>query len=261
MIAALPMYDFAWVAPPPTGFWATIRDASARARHRGARGAVARAATSARSGATPRLLLGQTCGYPYWTTLRDKVEILATPIYGFDGLRGAEPLQFPHRAPRRSPATTLAEFRGDRAAVNGFDSNTGMNLFRASVAPLAEGKPFFADVVETGGHALSLAAVAEGRADIAAIDCVSYALLARGAAQLVAATKIIGRRRRRPPCPSSPAARCPSRRATRCAAALRELPPFPELGFVGVAFLPETAYARVAEIEREAVDAGLSPLA
>lgn len=136
-----------------------------------------------------------------------------------------------------------------------------MNLFRASVAPLAEGKPFFADVVETGGHALSVAAVAEGRSDIAAIDCVSYALLARGAAQLVAATKIVGETPLSPALPfiASRALPQPTRDAVR--RALRELPPFPELGLCGVAFLPETAYARVAEIEREAQALGYSQLA
>jgi hypothetical protein len=34
------------------------------------------------------LLLGQTCGYPYWKTLRREVEVLATPIYGFAGCEG-----------------------------------------------------------------------------------------------------------------------------------------------------------------------------
>ena len=38
-----------------------------------------------------------------------------------------------------------------------------MNLFRAAVAPLAAGRPFFAEVVVTGAHAASLAADCEGR--------------------------------------------------------------------------------------------------
>ena len=258
MIAALPMYDGAWVRAATDRLWATIRD---RLRAQG---------IDAPEGLTRRrdfneiwgdagLLLGQTCGYPYWTALRRKAEILATPVYGFSGCEGPNHRSF-LIAHRDDPRTTLAAFRGDRAAVNSFDSNTGMNLFRASVAPLAGGKPFFADVVDTGAHAASVAAVAEGRADIAAIDCVTYALLARGASQLVGATKIIGET------PASPALPFIASRAlaqaTRDAVrqALRELPPFPELGLVGVAFLPETAYARVEEIEREAAEAGYAEL-
>ncbi len=63
------------------------------------------------------LLFGQTCGYPYWTGLRDTVEILATPLYAFPGCDGSEHCSFlvvradDHRE-------TLAAFRNARAAVN-----------------------------------------------------------------------------------------------------------------------------------------------
>jgi ABC-type phosphate/phosphonate transport system substrate-binding protein len=250
MIAALPMYDGDWVRSATDRLWAMVRD---RLR---ARGIAAPEGLTRHRGLNEiwnqqDLLLGQTCGYPFWKELRRKVELLATPIYGFSGCEGPNHCSF-LLAHRDDARTTLAEFRGDRAAVNGFESNTGMNLFRAAVAPLAQGKPFFADVIETGSHAMSVAAVAEGRADIAAIDCVTYALLARGASQLIAGTKIIGET------PSSPGLPFIASRAvapeTRLALRqiLRELPPIPELGFCGVAFLPETAYARIGEIEAQA---------
>jgi ABC-type phosphate/phosphonate transport system substrate-binding protein len=259
MIAALPMYDGSWVRAATDRLWATIRD-RLRAQGIAAPEGLSRNRNFQEVWSDENLLLGQTCGYPYWMSLRRKVEILATPIYGFAGCEGSNHRSF-LIAPRDDPRTTLAEFRGDRAAVNSFDSNTGMNLFRAAVAPLAQGKPFFADVVETGGHAWSVAAVGEGRADIAAIDCVSYALLARGASQLIAATKIVGETPSSPALPfiASRALPAPTRAAVR--QALRALPPFPELGFTGVAFLPETAYARVAEIEGEAQALGYPRLA
>src|SRR5665811_293725 len=103
--------------------------------------------------------------------------------YGFEGCEGAKHCSF--LIVRRGEAERgLAGFRGARAAINARDSNTGMNLFRAAIAPLAKGHPFFSDVVVTGAHALSFAAVAEGTADIAAIDCVSFGLLRRGRAEL-----------------------------------------------------------------------------
>ncbi len=259
MIAALPMYDFSWVRPATDRLWATIRD---RLRVRGiaAPEALSQEGNIRETWADDRLLLGQTCGYPYWNGVRRKVEILATPIYGFIGCEGPNHRSF-LIARRDDPGTKLEDFRGDRAAINSYDSNSGMNLFRAAVAPLAEGKPFFVDVVETGGHAFSVLAVVEERADVASIDCVTYALLARGASQLIAATKIIGETPSSPALPfiASRALPPPTRSAVR--EVLRELPPVPELGLTSVAFLPETAYARVVEIEREAQALGYPTLA
>src|SRR4051794_35458351 len=162
MIAALPMYDGPWVRAATDRFWATIRD-RLRAQGIAAPEALTRDRGLNEVWSAQSLLLGQTCGYPYWKGLRRKAEILATPIYGFPGCEGPNHRSFllAHRDDER---TTLAQFRGDRAAVNGFESNTGMNLFRACVAPLAEGKPFFADVIETGGHTLSIVAIGEERA-------------------------------------------------------------------------------------------------
>jgi ABC-type phosphate/phosphonate transport system substrate-binding protein len=253
------MYDFSWVRAATDRMWATIRD---RLRERGisAPEGLTRDAHVHAVWGRQDLLLGQTCGYPYWQGLRRHTEILATPIYGFAGCEGPNHRSF-ILARADDARTDLAPFRGDRVAVNSFDSNSGMNLLRAAVAPLAGGKPFFADVVDTGGHALSVVAIVEGRADIAAIDCVTYALLARGASQLIAATKIIGETPSSPALPFIASRALPA--ATRAAVrqVLRELPPIPELGLTGVAFLPETAYARVEEIEREAVDAGYPRLA
>ncbi len=258
MIAALPMYEFPWVRAATDRLWATIRDAL-RTRGIDAPEALTRDRGLHEIWRDRGLLLGQTCGYPYWTGLRREAEILATPIYGFAGCEGPNHRSF-LIARGDDPRTTLAEFRGDRAAVNGFDSNSGMNLFRAAVAPLAQGKPFFADIVETGGHAQSLVAVAEGRADVASIDCVTYGLLARGASQFVTATKIIGETTSSPALPFIGSRALPPQTRAAVRQALRDLPPFPELGLTGVAFLPETAYARVEEIEREAAVAGYPEL-
>ena len=78
------------------------------------------------------------------------------------------------------PRRALNEFRGAAAALNAHDSNTGINLFRATIAPIAGGAAFFSSIVVTGSHEASVAAVAKGEADLASIDCVSFALLGRG---------------------------------------------------------------------------------
>lgn len=126
----------------------------------------------------PDLLLAQTCGYPYVRHLRGRVRLVATPAYGHPGCDGPSKCSVIviHRS---STAAVLEDLRGSRAAINEPDSNSGVNLFRASIAPLARGGRFFDAVIETGGHRASIDAVASGRADVAAIDCVSYGNMLR----------------------------------------------------------------------------------
>jgi ABC-type phosphate/phosphonate transport system substrate-binding protein len=112
------------------------------------------------------------------TVLADAVQVVATPAYRAPGCEG--PFHRSAIIVRASDrATILGDLRGRRCAVNQRTSNTGMNLLRAEVSALAGGRPFFAEVIETGAHAGSVAAVAEGRADVAAIDAVTFELLQR----------------------------------------------------------------------------------
>lgn len=128
----------------------------------------------------PDLLLSQTCGYPYrMLGLEQVVRLVATPMFdadGCDGMRYRSVLMVSEAAWVRG-ATNLAACRGLRAACNGLDSHSGMNALRHAAAPLARDGRFFASVVWTGSHLNSLRALAESTADVAAIDCVTLALL------------------------------------------------------------------------------------
>lgn len=148
----------------------------------------------------PDLLLAQTCGYPFVKQLRGKVRLVATPVYNFPGGMGAERASF-LVARDRNKAASLEDFRGSRAAVNEHLSNSGMNLFRAALAPLAKGEKFFSEVILTGGHQPSMQAVQEGRADIASIDTVTWGMLARHAPELLAGLRIVGETPRGPGLP------------------------------------------------------------
>jgi len=259
MIAALPMYDFPWTVEANDAFWAEMRD---RLRAAG----IAAPNTLTRGVALPEvwrsreLLFGQTCGYPYWTGLRDTVEILAAPIYNFPGCEGPTHCSFlVVRAD--DPRETLAAFRNARAAANSHDSNSGMNLFRATVAPLADGRPFFAGVTLTGAHAASLAAVADGAADIAAIDCVSFALLQQGRPSMTAKVRVLGRTPSSPALPFIASRAIPPKTLAALRAALTEAADQPTLGLRGVAFPSAETYARVAELEHDAAALGYPTLA
>ncbi|TAX03401.1 phosphate ABC transporter substrate-binding protein (plasmid) [Rhizobium leguminosarum] len=126
----------------------------------------------------PDLLLSQACGYPFAKSLRGRVRLVATPIYGHPGCDGPRMRSF-IVVREGSPFHSLADLRGTTAAINSPDSNSGSNLFRAAVARLAGSGRFFGRIIETGSHRGSIAAVAEGRAESAAIDCVTYANIRR----------------------------------------------------------------------------------
>ena len=258
MIAGLPMYDFAWTASAQDAFWQAL---STRLRDAGLAAplSLSRDRPAQDIWRDPALIFGQTCGYPYWRVLRDRVALIATPTYGFEGCEGARHCSF--LIVRRGETDQgLAGFRGARAAINARNSNTGMNLFRTVVAPLADGRAFFSDVVVTGAHALSLAAVAEGTADIAAIDCVSFALLRRGRAELVERVEVLQRTPSAPSLPfiaSATLAREALATIRRCLfetlddARLAE--DFAALGLTGADVLAPQAYQRTSELEDAAV--------
>lgn len=148
----------------------------------------------------PDLLFTQTCGYPLTHVLAGKVQLLATPCYGAEGCDGATYRSFVI-VREDSGIETLEDLRGKTVAYNGTDSQSGYNTLRHLVAPLAESGRFFGGGQETGAHRRSLAAVRRGEADVAAIDCVSLALIGH-----VAPEEVKGIRRL---CPTAPAPNLP----------------------------------------------------
>jgi ABC-type phosphate/phosphonate transport system substrate-binding protein len=139
----------------------------------------------------PSLLLAQCCGYPFATQWRDRLTYVATPIYTAAGCDGSA---YRSRIVVRAdgPAQRLADLRHRRAAYNERGSNSGLNLFRAAVAPLADSVPFFSAVEETGSHVASARLVARGGADVAAIDTISLAHLERHEPETARHLRVIG---------------------------------------------------------------------
>src|SRR6266404_4455866 len=91
------------------------------------------------------------------------LQLVATPCYDAPGCDGPSYCSILVVA-AGSQATSPADLQGKRAAFNTPDSQSGMNALRAVIAPLAEGGRFFAEIIETGGHAASLDLVAAGGA-------------------------------------------------------------------------------------------------
>jgi ABC-type phosphate/phosphonate transport system substrate-binding protein len=266
LVAALPMYDFPWTAAANGTLWAAIAARLAEAR-------VQSPTRLTRGGELdvlwrrPGLIFGQTCGYPYASGLKDAVTLIAAPEYSFPGCEDASHRSFIIRR-ASDPRYVLKEFRGAVAALNAHDSNTGMNLFRAMIAPIAGGAPFFSSIVVTGSHEASVAAVDDGQADLASIDCVSFALLGRGRPELIERVAIVAESPLSPCLPFIAAASLP----VLTTAAVREAliaaladPDLAEtrsaLGLKGARAASPADYNRVMEIERDARAAGYGRLA
>jgi ABC-type phosphate/phosphonate transport system substrate-binding protein len=266
LVASLGMYDYPWIAQANDTLWAAI---AGRLRAAG----VAAPLTLFRDGELdqiwrdPRLIFGQTCGYPYVKQLRGKTMVVAAPVYAFDGCQGASHVSM-IVANRHSGRRQLADFAGACAAINARDSNSGMNLFRATIAPLAQARPFFGQVVVTGSHEASLAAVSAGAADIAAVDCVSLALLQRGRPEMMQNIQILGRSPRSPTLPFIMSAELAGTHRDAIRDALFAALDDPALaharaaiGLAGAMALSDSDYDRVIAIERAAIASGYPVLA
>ncbi|MBB1249254.1 phosphate/phosphite/phosphonate ABC transporter substrate-binding protein [Rhizobium sp. G21] len=215
----------------------------------------------------PDLIFSQTCGYPYVMELREKVRLVATPIYAFAGGEGTDRASFVI-AHENHPGLTLSDFRGARAAINDWMSNSGMNLFRAAIAPLAGGKPFFGSIMVSGGHVASVDAVREGLADIASVDTVTWGLLEKHAPERLAGVRIVSETPRGPGLPFITRGTTSDVELAAIRSALMDVLADPDyksvldtLGLKGVAILSDGDYQRLDDLRRRADAQGYTALA
>lgn len=173
-IAALPMYDFPELTDAHDTLWALLAQRLTEAGIAGVPSGLTRDLEARDLWSHPHLLLGQGCEYPLAKSFAGVTRLVATPRYAVPGCEGA---LYRSAIVVRSddPAASLADLRGRRCTVNEWDSNSGMNLFRAAIAPFAGGASFFGSVTSSGAHQRSAEMVATGEADVAALDCVSFA--------------------------------------------------------------------------------------
>jgi ABC-type phosphate/phosphonate transport system substrate-binding protein len=211
------------------------------------------------------VLLTQTCGYPYVTSLRGTASLLATPCFDFPGCDGSN---YSSVIVTRAVdgVSALAEARGLTAAANSADSNSGMNVLRHAVAPLAREGRFFGKVKWTGAHVASLRAVREGEADIAAIDCVTFGYLKQESPDSVQGIKVLQYSASSPGLPLVTAHSVPASLQERLRAAL--VSPGAQLRAHMAALhikafehRPDADYSRIQRLEAEAVAAGYATLA
>jgi ABC-type phosphate/phosphonate transport system substrate-binding protein len=266
-IAALPMYDFPPLHAVTDDYWSAI---AARLRAAGIAdvpAALTRDMGHVDTWRDPRLLFGQACQYPLACAWHELVRLVAVPAYAAPGCDGS---RYRSAVIVRigDSARKLEDLRGRRCAVNERDSNSGSNLLRAAIAPLAEHGRFFSSVELTGGHLASVRAVAEGRADVAAIDCVSYAHIQRSSAELTMRLRILDWTRSSPGLPyvtsrtNDPSMIAALRAALAGVQADPALAPVRDaLLLTGLDFAVDEDYVEVRQLERDALERGYPQVA
>lgn len=188
MIASLPMYDVVHLTGATDRMWAGIRD-RLRAQGLEAPEALTRGLDDLWPLWTdPALVLAQTCGFPFRARLHGRVALVGTPDYGVEG---CPPGHYRSLLVARAgdARATFADFDGARLAYNDALSQSGW----AAAANEASARGIrLAPGPRTGSHRASIRAVAERQADIAAIDAVTWALVAP-VEPAAAALKVVGR--------------------------------------------------------------------
>jgi len=170
MIASLPMYDRPETAAANDRLWQGVRTRLGEGPEH-----LVRAGDPWEHWQSPDLLLSQTCGLPFRSGLHDKVNLVGTPVCDLpDCPPGRYYSVFVAR--RADPRAGPADFADAVLAYNEALSQSG---WAAPQGWAAERGVAFGRVLRTGAHANSARAVAEGRADIAALDALSWRLMAR----------------------------------------------------------------------------------
>lgn len=220
MIAALPMYDWPEERAAVDAWYARLRDRvpflpAALTRDREAQ-AVWR---------DPALGFGQTCWGPLRQGLLSHLRVLAQPDYG-DVPGGRGPFYRSALVARAGRAAPVPEgpgaalpAPGGRFAFNARDSLSGwLGLAQDAGDPAGWAEA----LVETGSHRASVRAVAEGRADLAAIDARSWALALKHE-PCAAALVVVGWTAERPGLPYVTARATPPDQVAALRAALIEM--------------------------------------
>ena len=264
---SLPMYDLHEMQGPTNEFWQGLARAFRREGIDDVPDRLEAPVDYEGHWLSPDLFFSQTCGYPLRHALRDRVSYVATPSYNVEGC-GRGTYRSVILVNERSAAQTLADLRGKTATFNDPHSHSGMNVLRAMIAPLSKDGVFFGQVVESGRHEASIRAVAEGEADVATIDCVTYATLERYRPDAVAGVRVLGLTAEAPTLPFITALDAGPDRIARLRAGLARA--FSDLALAetrealfleDVVVLPGDAYLAIDRMEADAIAAGYRQLA
>ena len=269
-IASLPMYNLPEMRAANARFWEVLRGLLLEAGVRDAPETLIVDRGPVPPRLEPELLFSQTCGYPLETVFKGQAIRLGAPLYDMPGCDRA-PGWPTHRAfflvRKDSPAQSLADLKSGVFLLNSPVSNSGMNLPRRALAEIAGGKPFFRQVVETGGHPASLDRLIRGEGDVASIDCVTYGFWRQYRPEAAAQIRILAETPPSPAIPFVTSVATPPAIVDVLRTALHTLGSEPRytaaragLKIAGIADVPDAAYEGLLDYQREAAALGYPAL-
>jgi len=265
-IVGLPMYDAPEIREANKSFWQAIRKSLQENGIKDLPEDLSTPIDLQSFWSDTHLVFGQTCGYPLTHNLCGEAALIATPCYDSEhaeGPRYGSAIIVAHS----SSIKTLIDAKNHFAAINGYDSNTGMNLFRISLARAGARGDFFSKVIITGSHQASIDAVIKGGADIASIDVVSLAHFKCFDPKLSSKIRIIAYTPKTPGLPFiTSGAAAPNMIEALRHALFSVIGKAPRLDAVGTLMLkdaivlPRTAYDEILALEEEAKALGYPEL-
>ena len=267
MIASLAMYDWPEVRDATDALWAGIAQALSDEGFKKVPDVLNREMSVKNQWRLPQLLLSQTCGYPLTHEFAEHLQLLATPVYGVEGCEGGT-YTSAIIVNKDSAHAYTADLIGARAAYNTDDSMSGHLALRLVFAPLATDGRVFGEVICSGSHARSMAMVAENKADVAAIDCVSLALCRAYRSEIADRLRVIAWSPKAPSLPYVTAIGRPGPEVHRLKQALAVAFADPtstearaSLFIEGLEFSARATYDRIPELEAAAQVQGFAHLA
>lgn len=174
MRAALPMHDWPHLRADTDQFWSHWA-AALRANGIAAPESLSRDRPAEDCWNDPAMLVTQICGLPYVSGLCQQFRLVAIPHYRTDGCKGSR-YRSVLAMHRNRMGSTLLSFAGGTVAISAWHSHSGHTALVGALHAAGGSLPFFDRALVTGSHAASMKAVADGRADLAAVDCVTWAL-------------------------------------------------------------------------------------
>ncbi len=259
-LASLPWYDLEELRPATDRLWLALGRQFRQAGMSRVPGHLNREVAYERQWTSPDFLFGQACGYDVRMAYADHLQAVATPCYEVPGCAGSNYRSFVV-VRSSSRYESIEQLRGKRCVINTPTSHSGMNVLRALVAPLhCEGR-FFRSVSRSGAHQRSLQMIRRGQVDVAAIDCITWALLEACRPGELEGTRIIHQTGLVPAPPYVTARNTPPRVVAIMRQAMRAVFELQEtaaarqtLRIGGLEFLPDDAYGPIESLQSLADD-------
>ena len=136
LLASLPMYNFPEMRADNARFWRALRGLVGQFGLPDTPAGLTFERRPVPDRLEPELLFSQTCGYPLETVFKGQAIRLGAPVYAVPGCDGPTHCAF-FLVPVASPAQSLADLRGGVFLLNSPLSNSGMNLPRRALAEIA----------------------------------------------------------------------------------------------------------------------------